>query len=228
MSLHSPILKADAKHECSSFVCARAALDMTGGVPILFRSYQAPAKQSFNCAIWEAGRATTATRTFFKPITIGGSGTAKPYIDGRFGRYNPIGVVLDEAKLVFPNRQIACIISIGCGNPSMFAVPGPGLFQQRILPSDIRVLMEAMATDCEKTDPETIMKVASTPYFRLAVNQGTRLLGAADWEKLDKLTAQTRWYLELQFVNEMVNKVVKLLQGKHVVSHRCWNCIGQL
>src|SRR5271154_3147452 len=76
------------------FVCAMSALNMAAGIPHLFRSYQAPKNQTFNCTIWEAARATSAAPTFFEQIVIGEPGSSLSYVDGGMGCNNPIAQVL--------------------------------------------------------------------------------------------------------------------------------------
>jgi len=101
------------------------AANMTAAIPRLFRTYQVPKNQSFDCTIWEAARATTAAPTFFKGIDIGGPGSKERFIDGGVGRNNPIMQVFEEAELVFPNGHVACAISIGTGQAKTTAIPKP-------------------------------------------------------------------------------------------------------
>ena len=208
-------LLAVAKNAYSSFVCAMAALNMTASIPAVFRTYRAPENQRFNCTIWEAARATTAGPTFFEQIKIGGPGTTEPYVDGGLGRNNPISVVLEEAELMFPNHEIACIISIGSGKPSTIGIPKPGWFQ-RVIPTDVINAMVGMATDCERSHQETAKRFADTPnvYFRFNVEQGMQKVGLADWAKVEEVTANTNIYLSQQEENENVNTVVRVLRER--------------
>src|ERR1700761_3492444 len=194
-----------------------AALDLNAGNPILFRTYRAPQNKSFDCKIWEAGRATTATPSFFEQIRLGAGGTAVPYVDGGLGRNNPISVVLDEAELVFPKHQINCIISIGCGQAATIAIPKPGWFGGGI-PTNVIDAVFAMAHDCERSQQETAKRFAKTPgvYFRFNVEQGMQEIGVDDWKRMDKVTSHTIQYLKLPEVNRKVKKVVTLLRNKHV------------
>jgi patatin-like phospholipase/acyl hydrolase len=99
--------------------------------------------------VWEAARATCAAPAFFKRISIGVSPLAEEFIDGGLGCNNPTLVLLQEAKLAFPGRHIACIISIGSGAVQTIAIPKPSLFQ-KMLPTDVISAMKKIAADCQQ------------------------------------------------------------------------------
>src|ERR1700761_5070085 len=105
----------------SSFVCAMLA-DNVDRHPALFRTYRALANQTFNCQIWEAARVTTATPTLFEPIAIGSYPVLLKYIDASMGLNNPVRQIRDEASAIFPDRPVACIISIGSGHPKVIRI----------------------------------------------------------------------------------------------------------
>lgn len=65
------------------------------------------------------------------------------YTDGRLGLNNPINVLMDEAKQLWPSRDVACIVSIGTG------VPVPRDVGQTLGPL-IKILKKT-ATDTEDT-----------------------------------------------------------------------------
>ena len=111
-----------------SLVLAMSALNLNTQIPHLFRTYQAPKFPAPNCTIWEAIRTTSAAPTFFKRIIIDG----EPYVDGGMGCNNPVQQVLQEAELVFPDRHVTCIISIGTGQAQTLSIPKPGWFQQML------------------------------------------------------------------------------------------------
>src|SRR5882724_8804853 len=94
-----------------SFVIAMSAFNLSAREPRLFRTYKTSKFQSPNCKIWEAARATTADPNFFEQIDIDG----ESFVDGGIGRNNPINQVLQETELMFADRHISCIISIGAG-----------------------------------------------------------------------------------------------------------------
>ena len=197
-----------------------AALNMRAGIPHLFRSYQAPKNKTFNCTIWEAARATTAAPTFFKRIVIGDPGASQPYIDGGMGCNNPIAQVLEEAELMFPDRQVACIISIGAGQADTIRIPKPrGL--QRMFPLDVVRAMQGIATDCERSAQVIARRFQGTPdvYFRFNVEQGLQNVGLAQWDLLDKVNAHTAQYIRTAEVDQKLAAAVAAIQARpNVVS----------
>lgn len=85
-----------------------------GSPAVLLRSYDSrrESAQEVNCAIWQAGRATSATGLAFKPIQIGQS----VFIDEGNGKFNPAPQALDEAVLnEWPGREVGVFVSIGTG-----------------------------------------------------------------------------------------------------------------
>src|ERR1700761_6992307 len=99
-------------------------------IPAIFRTYRGPANQSFNCQIWEAARATTATPTHFEPvsISIGPAPVSLKYIDAGIGLNNPVRQIREEASAIFPDRSVACLISIGSGHSSVTRIEEGALF----------------------------------------------------------------------------------------------------
>ena len=82
--------------------------------PALLRSYDSRKESApeFDCAIWQAGRATAATALAFKPIQIGQS----VFLDEGAGKYNPSPYILDEAVCnEWPGREVGVFVSIGTG-----------------------------------------------------------------------------------------------------------------
>jgi len=194
------------------------AANMTAAIPRLFRTYRVPKNESFDCTIWEAARATTAAPTFFKGIEIGGPGRKERFIDGAFGRNNPIGQVFEEAELVFPSGRVACAISIGTGQAQTIAIPKPGLFQ-RILPSDVINAIVKIATHCERTAEETERRFKPSPniYFRLNVEQGMQNITLAQWDRLGEVATHTNQYLLKAEADQKLEAAVKAIRERRGV-----------
>ena len=198
------------------------ALNMTASIPHLFRSYHVRKQQTFNCKIWEAARATSATPTFFEYIVIGEPG--QPYVDGGVGRNNPIAQVLEEAELVFPGQQVACIVSIGTGQSQAIAIPERGWLQ---VFSFIKAL-RGIATDCERSAQEAAQRFRGNPniYFRFNVEQGMQSVRPAQWKRLDEVMAHTDQYMRLVEVDEKLEVAVDALSMTAVVGmlHLLYQC----
>jgi predicted acylesterase/phospholipase RssA len=136
-------------------------------LPVLFRTYNTLDYPAMNCTIWQAGRATSADPTFFEQIEVGLSGIEEEFVDGGISHNNPTAYLLSEAKVLFPHRQIACIISLGTGQPHTISIPKPSL-RNRFPLSDA---IQGMVTDCEKTHQFFADHFSGTAnlYFRFNV-----------------------------------------------------------
>ncbi|EIM79527.1 FabD/lysophospholipase-like protein [Stereum hirsutum FP-91666 SS1] len=95
----------------------------------------APRQLPIPCTIIEAARATTAAPTFFKRAVITVDEIKQTYMDGGLVQNNPCDVVLQEANLIFPDRQIAGILSIGTGQLPINKIVEPN-FIKRLIPID--------------------------------------------------------------------------------------------
>ena len=89
--------------------------------PTLFRSYQCEDHDASECTIWEAGRATSAAPTFFKPIQIGRG----VFIDGGLAHNNPGELALSEAQKIWKTTQRFCLVSVGTGRLASIQVVSP-------------------------------------------------------------------------------------------------------
>ncbi|KAF8544998.1 FabD lysophospholipase-like protein, partial [Trichophaea hybrida] len=178
---------------CKSFVCAVAARNI--GSPTLFRSYQVPG--GINCPIWQAARATSAAPTFFKRIKIGEKDAEIEYLDGAMGWNNPVQQVLAEAHIIYDNRPVDCILSVGTGRSLTAGLPPPDTFQ-RLLPTDAITVLKKLATDSEKTARDFEQRYQSSPgvYFRLNVEQGLQCISLEEWKKLGEVKTHTIQYLK--------------------------------
>jgi predicted acylesterase/phospholipase RssA len=96
---------------CPVFVVATEGQD-AGGPEKLFRSYGFHRDQ---CPIWQAGRATSAAPSFFKPAFVEVPVPGGWYIDGGVKRNNPSEVALTEARKYWKTVRRFCIVSIGTG-----------------------------------------------------------------------------------------------------------------
>ena len=151
-----------------SFVLAMSALNMSARIPRLFRTYQAPKYRSPNCTIWEAVRATSAVPTFFPRIVIDG----EPYVDGGMGCNNPVQQVLQEAELLFPDRHVACVISIGTGQAHTIGI------QNQAVNSRWSMLSERSPPIAKRVhkSPHDVLNVPQESIFASTSSKGCRKL----------------------------------------------------
>ena len=84
--------------------------------PFLFRNYNLPQPSRYvgstAVPVWSSLRATTAAPAYFTEHRIDGVGI---FQDGALTANNPTGVAIHESKMLFPRREIDCVVSIGTG-----------------------------------------------------------------------------------------------------------------
>ena len=195
----------------SSFVCAMPAENVS--FPSLFRTWTPTANQTYNCTIVEAARATSAAPTFFKSIEFG-EPIKQRYLDGGLGCNNPVKHLVDEARSLYPNRLISCVISLGTGAPNVVGMERPDAFQN-LLPTDLITVLKGIATDCEKISEQIARELSgqSILYVRLNVDQGLQGVSLAEWEKLKDVQLHTVQYLQKYEVGQKVDGLVRVLKS---------------
>ncbi|KAJ7819663.1 hypothetical protein B0H13DRAFT_2292150 [Mycena leptocephala] len=213
------------ENPCKTFVCAMNAANMS--LPVLFRTYNTTNNPAMDCTIWQAGRATSAAPTFFKQIQIGPPGIEEAFVDGGMGQNNPIAALLLEAQVVFPDHQIACIISLGTGQPHTIKIPTPSLLK-RLFPLDVIEAIKGIATDCEKEHQRFAHHFDPVPhvYFRFNVERGMQDIQLNQWERLGDVAANTRQYLlSHPTQNQLVDAVKSLAEKIGRVSTQSLNAV---
>jgi hypothetical protein len=168
-----------------------------------------------DCTIWQAGRATSAAPTFFKQIEIGYPGMEEAFLDGGMGHNNPTAALLLEAKVLFPNKKIAYIISLGTGQPHTINIPKPSLLNN-FIPLDVVMAIQKIATGCEKEHQSLAHHFGGIAhlYFCFNVEQGMQNIQLNQWEKLGDVAANTRQYIQSQPVINQLADAVKSLSEK--------------
>ncbi|KAJ7364045.1 FabD lysophospholipase-like protein, partial [Mycena albidolilacea] len=201
------------KNACKMFVCTTTATNMT--LPVLLHTYNTCDHPAMDCTIWQAGRATSAVPTFFKQIEIGYPGMEEAFLDGGMGHNNPTAALLLEAKVLFPNKKIACIISLGTGQPHTINIPKPSLLNN-FIPLDVVKAIQKLATGCEKEHQSLAHRFDGVAhlYFRFNVEQGMQNIQLNQWEKLGDVAANTRQYIQSQPVINQLADAVKSLSEK--------------
>ena len=199
--------------------------------PALLRSYDSrkePAPE-FNCAIWQAGRATCATGLAFKPIQIGQS----IFIDEGNGKFNPSPQLLDEACLnEWPGRDVGVFVSIGTGKRPKGTDQQQSQWWESFVGGAMGDFAEAKRRllskieGCEATHQymmrEHLSKrqVNNDNYYRLNVEVGVGEFGMNEWHRLSDISANTRMYLNRSEVQSM-NHDASLKMGKNPQRPSC-------
>jgi predicted acylesterase/phospholipase RssA len=188
---------------CKTFVVAQTLRD--GGSAVRMRSYTSRRSYAFPSLIWEAARATSAAPTFFEPITIDG----EIYSDGGIGWNNPSEEAIAEARQVWPNRQIGCLVSLGTGLESAMQFGDKEKTVERwlldkVLPTQSRLIDVAKyCVNCLTSSEKVHRRLCEDGemygiegvYFRFNVPQGMSKVGLEEWDKTGDMTTLTKNYM---------------------------------
>jgi predicted acylesterase/phospholipase RssA len=181
------------------------------GGPTLFCTYSTRENKTFNCKIWEAGRATSAAPTFFKRIVIGSPEEEEEFLDGGLGHNNPTRQLIEECKKTFAaGQKIGCIVSLGTGRANEIRFNVPGALSIAFLVALARKLGE-LATDSDRTAESVAADFQTMPevYYRFNVDRGISRVFLEEWEKLGEVTSYTREYMKVTAVNSQINAVTE-------------------
>jgi hypothetical protein len=220
---HFPVPKAQLI--CYSAVTAIYKGTSKGGLPAILRSYDSRKEPSpeFDCKIWEAGRATSATGLAFKPIQIGQS----VFIDEGPGQYNPTPVALDEACVnEWPGRDIGLVVSIGTGKRPAGSDQNSNLWYEGFMGdfAEARRRLISKIEGCEETHQYMLKDglgkrgVNIDNYYRFNVEIGVGEFGMNEWHRLADISTGTRRYLgktDVQRMNiDAASKLAKINRAK--------------
>jgi hypothetical protein len=181
----------------------------------LLRSYDSTSPKEVDCAVWEAGRATSAASSFFDPIQIGPF--QESFVDGATGCNNPVEKILEEALEIWGEGvkgRINCILSIGTGQPSERGF-GKGL--KGIASTLIRISTETEQTATRFARVNVPFLGAPLPrkhiYFRFNVVKGLEEIGLERHEDKAKIAAATKVYLSSPQVSSDVTACAGALRS---------------
>lgn len=177
----------------SSFVCAASAISTDIE---LLRSYKSRriGHRNYDCFVWEAVRATSAAPLFFEPITLEASKAS--FVDGGVRANNPIDQLTSEARQLWPDRDIGCLVSLGTG----VKVP-QGLNPKKSRLHEVLQSLADIATDADnkarefRDTREGRELIRSKKYYRYSVSQGVGDVDLADFEKFPYIESMTRPYV---------------------------------
>ena len=185
------------------------------GSSILLRSYESrkDPPPEFNCTIWQAGRATSATGLAFKPVHIGQS----IFSDEGAGKYNPGPQVLEEAAVnEWPNRDVGVFVSIGTGKRPADTTHSSHEWWEGFVGGSLGSFAEARRRliakieGCEDTHLHMMNSelpkrgIPLENYFRLNVEVGVGEFGMNEWDRLGEMQTNTHRYLKKPEVDRSV------------------------
>ena len=201
------------------------------GSSILLRSYDSRKEPppEFNCTIWQAGRATSATGLAFKPIQIGQS----VFIDEGAGKYNPAPQVLEEAIVnEWPGRDLGIMISIGTGKRPGGTESNRQEWWEGFIGGSVGNFAEARRRLIAKIEAceDTHMQMMTTElpkrgipldnYARLNVEVGVGEFGMNEWDRLSDMTIGTRRYLKKEDTQNIIQNAAYRLAKIHLMHRR--------
>ncbi|QRV95311.1 kinesin light chain [Ceratobasidium sp. AG-Ba] len=207
--------ETEVHEQCKTMVFAMSGMNMNAGIPVIFRSYYTAVNASPNCEIWKVLRAATAHPEMFKSMEIGENGVLTSYVDAAMGCGNPIEHVLREARQIYPNRRVSCIVSIGGGHPRTIQIPEASHIQ-RIFPTNVIVAMRDIATDNERIAQSMAVRFQGFPnvYFRFNVQQGMQTIHLGDWDRLGEIKAHANAETQNPTTVDMMKRAVKSIKGR--------------
>ncbi|KAJ7445482.1 hypothetical protein FB451DRAFT_1433297 [Mycena latifolia] len=194
-------------HACKTFVCAMHESNLNAGIPQLFRSYNTPEEPAFDCRIWEAARATSATPGLFKPMEIGQGGVRPKYIGGGAWNNNPTSLVVAEAQKMYPSQPVVLVVSVGSGHPDTIQIlRSPSL-------TAFAKTLKSIAADCERIHEDNARRFRNSPntYFRLNVLQGLQGFEQQHWGRSGEVSTHTHVYLGTEDAKSKLTSVVNVI-----------------
>lgn len=222
----------DREHRTKTAVTAvYKGTNPKNGSAILLRSYDSRKEPppEFNCTIWQAGRATSATGLAFKPIRVGQS----VFIDEGAGRYNPSPQVLEEAVVnEYPGRDLGIFVSIGTGKRPSGTNSNQQEWWEGFIGGSVGSFAEARRRliakieACEDIHMQMLntelpkYRIPHENYARLNVEVGVGEFGMNEWDRLSDMTIGTRRYLKKEGTQETIQNAAYRLAKIHLMHRR--------
>ncbi|KIM21391.1 hypothetical protein M408DRAFT_29590 [Serendipita vermifera MAFF 305830] len=178
------------------------------GSPIILTNYVDRQGPPTNLTVAEAMLATCASTPLFSPAKVVKDFSTVEYIAADLGLSNPIREIIDSAHRAFGGEMpVISLLSIGCGNPGVNAVPDDSYTISRV------VFLERSAMDSERTAQNIASQMGKlTLYHRLSVAYGMEATRYQSQKEPEVIAAQTRSYLEDEEVATAMNRCISTLR----------------
>lgn len=182
--------------------------------PYIFRNYEAPAgrdshyRGSTGYYIWQAIQASAAAPLYFEEVKLGN------YVlqDGGVIANNPTAIGIHEAKLLWPEERLHCVVSVGNGRSICDLEQ-----EQSMVPTALSSLQKFNRIVDSATDTEVVHMcmhdlLDQNVYFRLNPYMTSPYgLDEVDPEKLEQMQIDAKRYVRRN-MSKMENAVERLLQ----------------
>lgn len=134
-----------------------------------------------------------AAPSYFEPIKIGNDGKQESFINNVLGYNNPIKLVLEEVRCIFPKWKVAYIISIKTSVTTIIN------FSDSPKTSPIKLIntLKKMATESDTIAKKTNQHFQNVQniLFHFAVNYRLPDIGLEKWKELSHIRTFTTKYL---------------------------------
>ncbi|KAG9074011.1 hypothetical protein FS749_014471, partial [Ceratobasidium sp. UAMH 11750] len=104
--------------------------------------------------------------------------------------------MLEEAQEIFPNQHVACVISLGSGQPRVASIldSDSNLVTD---PEELITTLEGIAKDCGREAERMYLRFQNVDdfYFRLNVEQGMQSIRESDHKEVSAIQAHTRAFI---------------------------------
>lgn len=196
------ISEGDATQHCKLIVPVMYKDNI--GATCVLSNFSNRREPSTNLTVAEAMLTTMATTPIFDPVKISKDFSTFEYISGDLGLSNPVREVIASAHRAFGDETtVACLLSIGCGNPGVNKPPA-----KSGLGSQIHFL-ERVGFDSERAAEELNMQMGHLAlYHRLSVKIGLEVSQPYAWKDLSEIVARTRMYVEDLEVAELASRCI--------------------
>jgi predicted acylesterase/phospholipase RssA len=201
---------------------------LDAGGAALMRSYGTRDADPFPAYVWEVARATMAAPPCFLPVNIDGI----LYGDASLGFNNPTKEAIEEARNLWPKRDIGILVSLGSGLEKTVRLND--WTKQGASPTAVRPIVKDPATryalqfpaiakhaleclkSCESAHTEvenrSAREILDNNYFRVNIlEEAIFAIGLAEWEKLGELKGIVYRYMERGPQRETKRKIAQLL-----------------
>ncbi|CAO1338344.1 unnamed protein product [Diamesa hyperborea] len=164
---------------CPKFCCVSTTVSDEALEAHVFRNYVLPINVqsvysgSHSARLWEVVRASSAAPAFFGDFKLNG----ELHQDGGILYNNPSCVAIHESKLLWPNKNIQALVSLGTGrSPNKNKIDGQKLYNQKMFDVDSTLSISSWktkflrildaATDTEQTHHIVSDLMSHDKYFR--------------------------------------------------------------